>query len=145
MTSEVLYDPLSARKFNLYYIHKGSKALVVTVTISIDANGDELCILKQEPTVVPDHVGSPDALSPHKGLYFDKSCRDGGVQFLAMPLRHLTPQGPSRALRMFLSYKEFKWVSQANEIDVDEASGRVIIWGWDRKSQEAKIFVGDLV
>lgn len=146
MTSETLYDPLSAKEFDLYYINKGNRSVVVAVTIPVDVIDDgPLPVLKQESTVVPDHLKAPDAFSPQKGLYFDKAWKDGGVHYLVMPLKNLASQGPRKALRMFVSRGEFKQASEANEMDVDEATGRVIIWGWDRKAQETKIFVGDLV
>ena len=146
LASEVLYDPLSAREFDLYYINRGNQSVLVTVTIPIDADVDGgHSFSKQESTTVLNQLQSPDAFSFHKGLYFDMAWKDGGVHYLVMPLKNLASNGPSKALRMFLSHGEFKQVSEAKEIDVDEATGRVIVWRWDRKAQETRIFVGDLV
>jgi len=46
---------------------------------------------------------------------------------------------------MFVSYTELGYRPQTTEIDMDEATGRVVIWGWDKQAHETKIFVGDLV
>ena len=47
---------------------------------------------------------------------------------------------------MFVSYADFVppgW--ETIEVDMGEATGWVVVWGWDNVAQELEIFVGDLV
>ena len=47
---------------------------------------------------------------------------------------------------MVAAYEEHRSHPAQNvEVDMDEATGRVIIWRWDANAFETKIFVGDLV
>jgi len=48
---------------------------------------------------------------------------------------------------MSVPFEELKFERppKTSEMDMDEATGRVVIWGWDEDACEARIFVGDLV
>jgi len=77
----------------------------------------------------------------------DKALLDDKLDILVIPLDDLVLEDGRGALRMLVSYKElkFKFRPLTIEMDMDEATGRVIIWGWDKNAYETKIFVGDLV
>ena len=145
MASETIHDPLSAREFDLYYARRGIDSRVVTLTIPIDISDDEVPIPRIRSAIIPKNVGGSDALSFYKDLYFDKAYKDDGVYYLVVPLKSLVLQGLSKALRMFMPCEEFEQISQAHEVEMDEATGRVIAWGWNYETQEAEVFVGDLV
>ena len=152
MTSEVLYDPLSAQEFNLYYVSEGITSQVITVTLPINASYDDpapesvdLPVLKQNLTVVESHGRGLEVPFCLKGLFFDKSREGDGVRFLVMPMKDLALHGPRRALQIFVSCKELGRASQLIEINMDEATGRVVIWGWDKEAREAVVFIGDVV
>ena len=150
MTGEVLYDPLTAQEFNLYYSFRIPTSQVVTVTVPINAAYDnlasksaELPAPKQNTALVQCHVETADC---QKGLYFGKSCKKDGVHLLVMPLKDIALRGPEKALRMFVSWEEFEQPArQMVEVDMDEATGRVVVWLWDRDTRAVKIFFGDLV
>ena len=154
MASEVLYDPLSTRKFNLYYLENGIPSKVVVVTIPTTANdhGDPTSssggspALSQRTIGLIKHFEALSGLSFHKGLYVSKAHENDAVCYAIGSLKGLTTQTRERVLRMSVPRKEFGGaVPQAEEMDMDEATGRVIIWGWDREVQGTKVFVGDLV
>lgn len=144
MESEALYGPHSAREFDLYYLERSFMWRVTTLTIPIDPGDNQIPI---HSTTVPLHVLDPDTPFFHKRLYFYKSCEDDGALYLVAPLKDFALRDQVKVLRMFVSREEFEKVldSEVNEIDVDEATGRVIIWRWDSEAQEVKLFVGDLV
>lgn len=154
MTSEVIYDPLSAREFDLYFIRRGWTTQMVTVTIPIDlsdddkddssSKSDELPVLKQEPTLGQNSEPWDSAATLYQnGLYIGGDCEVGGSSYLVAPLKVLASRGPRMLLRLFVSHEELPGVSQ--EVEIDEATGRVVIWEWDMKARETKMVVGDLV
>ena len=150
MTSEALYDPLAAQKFNIYYSFGGSTPQVLTTTIPINTAYDDLASKSAElPTprqnraLTQCHAKSPFC---QKGLYFSKNCESYGIHLLVIPLKDIASRGPEKALQTFVSYADFVrpgW--QTIEVDMDEATGRVVMWVWDNVGQELKIFVGDFV
>ena len=62
-----------------------------------------------------------------------------------MPLDDLFLGGGREALWMSVTYKELRDCKKTVDMDMDEATGRVIIWGWEMCTYETKVFVGDLV
>ena len=46
---------------------------------------------------------------------------------------------------MTVSYRELTNHTRTTEVDMNEATGRVVIWGWDRDTGETKVLVGNLV
>ena len=159
MTSEPIHNPLSAHELNvsLYYASRGATSPVLTVTVPINTSdhdpfseSTELPVPKEHLTI-HDHANGSDLPICRNGLYFDK-VRVGdhfGVDFLVMPLRDFAPQGQNqKPFRVFVSYEEDlggRTGMQTIEIDMDEATGRVVIWGWEPEAQETRVFVGDLV
>ena len=117
---------------------------MITVTIPLNIGNDEPPILKQNSTTLPQCIEGLDLLSAQKGLYIEKAPESDGVYYLVMPLKYLASQHPRRFLPIFVSREEFNQVSHV-DLAMDEATGRVIVWGWDEEAQETKIFVGDLV
>ena len=145
MASETIHDPLSAQKFELYYAREGINSHVTTLTIPIDISDDKILIPGERSATIPKCNGGSDPLSFYKDLYFDKVCKNDGVYYLIVPLKNLTLRGLGGVLRMFVPFEEFEKISRAHEAEMDGATGRVIIWGWNYDTQEAEIFVGDLV
>lgn len=155
MTSETLYDPPSAQQFSLHYVCKRhgiqEKPFAITVTVPINTGGDSASkstgppALKQKSTPLQTHRWGSVGFSCRKGLHLDKALQSDKFHILVTPLDDLVLEGGRKALRMFVPYKELKHFSQTIEMDMDEATGRVIIWGWDKDAYETKIFVGDLV
>ena len=151
--SETVYNPQSAREFDLHYVLHGPPPRVVTVTVPIntgDNSGDEhvyepdeLPALKQEVVVVEKYGEKTTELRCHKELYFDMTWSREGVQYMAMPLKNLPLRGPNNIICMSVSREEFKRLTP--QMDMDEASGRVVFWGCDEHRRETKILVGNLV
>jgi hypothetical protein len=153
-TSEVVYDPLSAREFDIYY---GTSLQVTTVTVPIntsygygDGDGlasksDRLPVLKREVAITQGNAEGPGSSSYIEGFHIVKADKDHGAYFVVTPLKGLTSEGPRKVLRMFVSRERFEQISDPTEMAIDEATGRVVIWVWDRNALETKIFIGDLV
>jgi len=157
-TSEALHDPPSAQEVNLHYVCKDrlvqAEPFVITVTIPINTTNDEFAsnpteppTLKQKTTPVENHGRRSAGFSCQKGLHSDKALLVDKLDILVTPLDDLVLESGRGVLRMFVSYKElgFKFRPLTIEMDMDEATGRVIIWGWDKDAYETKVFVGDLV
>lgn len=148
MTGEAVYDPLSAREFRLYYISVGSDVIIVTIPINF--NDQDLVPEPAEPPVrcqtwLIFHTREKSLEIPflQNGSYHcNTPCEDTGIYFAVKPLKDI---GLGMSLEMFVSYEELGRPLQTVQIYADEGSGRVVIWGWDVKAQETKIFVGDLV
>jgi len=145
LVSEVIYDSLSPRELNLYYL-RGSTPLATIINIAINTSEGELTVSEQNPSIA---LNASDILSPNKGLYFDNhmNSSDDGVHYTVIPLKDFTLRDPRKILQMFVSPEEFGQASQpinvdSQRIDVDEATGRVIIW---EGLLDSKLFVGDLV
>ena len=157
MTSEALYDPSSAQEVNLHYFCRQllapAEPLVATITMPISTDGDpasestEPPLLKIKETLIRRHGRDSAGTSCRKGLHSDKALLNDGLDILVTPLDDLVLKDGKGTLRMSVPYKEFgfKWSPQTVEIDMDEATGRVVVWGWDRDACETKIFVADLV
>lgn len=145
MAGEAIHDPTFAREFSLHYVCRLLAARAITITIPINTNGDiaEPPALKQKITPIKNHGRYSDGVSCQKGLHFDMVYGGGGVDYLVTPLKDLASESKARTLRMSVPYTELKHSSRTNKIDMDEATGRVVIWGWDKG--ETKVFVGDLV
>ena len=154
-TCETLYDPSSAQEFNLHYVCRGriveAGPFTVTVTIPINAKDDstsksiELPALKRKSTPAQSHGWSPAGFSCQKGLHSDVTLLDDALDILITPLDDLGLEGGRGALRILLSYEELGCLPQAIGVDMDEATGRVVIWGLDENLRDTKVFVGDLV
>ena len=67
-----------------------------------------------------------------------------GLEALVTPLNDLVLEGGRGALRISVPLKELRRCSGIG-MDMDEATGRVVIWGWDEDTHRTKVFVGDLV
>ena len=155
MTGEALYDPSSARGVNLHYICRersiGEGPFVVTVTVPIN-NDDSVpeprsTILEQKFTVLWNYGWVSSGMSCTNGLHANTTLLEDKVEILVTPLDDLVLEDGRRTLRIPVSYQEFgfKFPPQTIEVDMDEITGRVIIWGWDKDARQTKIFVGDLV
>ena len=129
---EIIYDPLSTREFGLY---RGHRTGVDTYIMSLDTSNDEILLPELTSTIYLDQVHDQDTLSTLKGLYIHKAQREGEVYYLVMPMKKPVVPAPRGPLRMFVSREEFERISEANEIDIDEATGRVIIRGWEDEGQ----------
>jgi len=154
MTSEALYDPPSTQEFYLHYFCQERVAYSdpFTVTLTVPTNLKrayelaELPGFKQKSTPVRQHGRNSVGFSCQKGLHFDKALQGGRIDILATPLDDLVLEGGRRALRVPVPYEEHRSHPVRNvEVDMDEATGRVVVWRWDGNACETKIFVGDLV
>ena len=152
IAGEVLYDPLSAQEFNLYYVSRGLTSQVNAVTIPINITDQDLVlksteppVLEQKSTIIEIDAKDPEMPFCRNGLYFDKYCEDVGIHFYVIPLKAFAMQDSRGILGIFLSHKELEQTLQMIEIDMDEVTGRVLVWGWEKEAQETRIFVGDLV
>lgn len=147
--SETLYDQLSVQKFDLYFHERADMSRVITVTVPINIwDYDDLAAPtpKQESTIVRTHVEASDAISLDKGLYFSRTCKGGRVDYLVSPLRGIASGEQEKVLRISISREDLsRAISLPSEIDIDEATGRVVMCAWDKRAQEPKIFVRDLV
>jgi hypothetical protein len=155
MTGEALYDPTTAQEFNLHYVcrerNPQSEHSAITVTIPISANDEpasgstEPSTLKQKSTSIRHHLRDSVGFSCQKGLHFEKAFSTEGLDILVTRLDDLALVGRGEALRMSVRYKGLGYRPRTIEIDMDEATGRVVFWGWDKDADETKVFVGDLV
>lgn len=155
VTGETLYDPPTAQGFNLHYVFRECNAQpeprAITVTIPIDINDDpasgptEPPTLRRKLTSIRHHLKDSTEFSCQKGLHFEKAFLTEGLDILVTRLDDLTLEGGGEALRMFVRYKRLGYRPRTIEIDMDETTGRVVFWGWDKDAYETKVFVGDLV
>lgn len=147
--SEALYNQISVQKFGLYFLERSSTSRVITVTVPIniwDYDDPAAPIPKQESTIVRTGVGILDGIFLDKGLYFSKTSKSGSVDYLISPLRDLASGEQGKALRISISREDLSQdLSLPSEIDIDEATGRVVICAWDKRAQQSKLFVRDLV
>lgn len=152
MTSEALFDPLSAPQFNLYYLSMFSEVTTVTVPIDFSDNAidfasrpDEPPILEYRTTIIQGNANDRETSFSHRGLHFIRTCDATGVRFLVRPLKNIASQDQRKVLQMFVSYQELGQVPDTTEIDMDEVTGRVVIWGWNMQAQETRVLIGNLV
>ena len=152
MTSEVLYEPLSAGGFELYYVSIGLSSRLIAVTVPISEAYDlafrpgEQPILRQTSAIVQVRGDVWETVFCHKGWYFNKSFAGiRAFKFTVIPLKNIASCRLRKALHMFVGFEELEQITQTIEIDMDEATGRVVIWGWNSEKQETSVFVGDLV
>ena len=147
--SESVYDPHSARAFDLYYV-SGAASQVTTVTVPINTDEDdpalkpgELPALKQESTVIEDGREGRDTFGCGcKALHVRRLSGSDGETYVVVPLKKPPLRGSGGALWMFVHREELDLNPQ---LDIDEATGRVVIWGWDMAAQETRVFIGSLV
>ena len=85
--------------------------------------------------------------SCRNGLHSDKALLIDKLGVLVTPLDDLVLEDGRGALRMSVPLEELKFERPPKTfgMDMDEATGRVVIWGWEEDACETKIFVGDLV
>ena len=156
MTSEAPSDPSSAQGANLHYVCReraiGEGPFAITVTVPINNNDPApgptgRIILKHKFTAMQNYGWDSSALSCTNGLHSNKAILKDRIEILVTPLDDLVLEDGRGTLRMSASYQElgFKWPPRTIDMDMDELTGRVIIWGWDKDAYETKVFVGDLV
>ena len=157
MTGEALHDPSFAHEFNLHFIceehptQMGPVVTTVTIPINTDRNAapnpTEKPELKYTSTDLQEHVGELFGFSCQKGLHLDRGLEDEKFRILVTPLDDLVSEGGRGTLRVLLSDDPLEFDLRRCGVDMDDASGRVIIWEWDKGEYkyESKIFIGDLV
>lgn len=125
---------------------------MTTVTVPINLRdsfaASELPPLKQKlsPLAHADTWRRPIWFSCQGALHFDVFLwEDPRLEVLVTPLKDLGLKGGKKTLRMIVSFAELEGCTKTIKADMDEATGRVVIWGWDRQTYQRKIFVGDLV
>jgi len=158
MTSESLQDSPSAQELNVNLYYVGGKnfaqiePFVTAVTIPINTKGGFISrstkprAVKQKSTPVRNHGGSTVCLSCRKGLHFDVATGVyPSLHILVTPLNDLGSEGGRKALRMSVSFEDLVECWLTIKVDMDEVTGRVVVWGWDSSKFGTKVFVGDLV
>ena len=156
MTGEALCDPPSAQGFNLHYVCEKHAAGVdpFAATIKIPMNiqdglapeSTESPEFERRSTLIRSHGWRSVRFFGRKGLHSDITIYDNKADILVTSLNDLGREGRGKALHMIASFEGFHgWESIG--MDMDEATGRVVIWGWDKVRDQAGpgIFVGDLV
>lgn len=158
MTGEALYDPRSAQGFDLHYygLQKSADELSVT-TIAVPINLKDSFVafgstksppLKQRSSSLSHgDTRRPIWFSCQGALHFSVFLGEDPrlLEVLVTPLNDHGLEGGRGTLRMIVSFAELECCTRAIKADMDEATGRVVIWGWDRNTHQRKIFVGDLV
>ena len=98
-------------------------------------------------TGLQNHVGESFGFSSQNGLHLDSGLEDEKFEILVTPLDDLVSEGGRGTLRVLLSNEGFEFDLKKCWVDMDGASGQVIIWRWDKEEYKykSKIFVGDLV
>ena len=153
---ETVRDSPSAQDFNLYYVSEKrfspASPSVTTVTVPINTEGGsiskstELPTIKKKLTEAPNHGEATAWFSCRKGLHFDVAHSNAPpLHVLVTPLNALGSEGGRKALRMTVPFEEPGEFMPEIGMDMDEATGRVVIWGWDSMAYKSKIFVADLV
>ena len=156
MTSEAFYDPISTQELNLHYVcHNrvaNAEPFATTVTIPIYIKNDpphkltEPPALEQKSNPIQHHRQGSVGSSCQKGLlHSDKAIQNEKLDILVTPLDDLVLEGGRGALRISIPHEELKCHPQDVKMDMDEATGRIVIWGWNGDPYETKILVGDLV
>lgn len=155
VTSEALHDPRSAQEFNLHYICAGhphhTNRFAITVTIPINLKGNfasrsaEPPAPKQKLTQVQRNGSYTARFFNREGFPLDAVIQGDEINILATLLDDLVLEDGKGTLRVSVPYEEFKERLRAAVVDVDEASGRIVIWGRKRHAYETQVFVGDLV
>ena len=160
MTSEALHDPSPAQEFNLHFIcggrfiqtndstliERGPFAATVTIPINF-TDCDPSSESAEQPA--PRHkvtrlqnTRKSIGFSCQNGLHMDRGLENGELEIVVTPLDDLVLEGGRGALRMLLSNEGLKFDLRRWGVDMDDTTGRVIIWG---HNGESEIFVGDLV
>ena len=85
--------------------------------------------------------------SCQRGLRVENALLNDKLGILVTRLDDLVLEGRRGTLRMSVPYKDLKFEAspQTTEVEMDGATGRVLVWGWDKDACETKIFVVDLV
>jgi hypothetical protein len=73
-----------------------------------------------------------------------KRC-NGILEIWVTPLEYVAQVGERGRLWMSVSMAELQMDPDWLGVAVDEATGRVVLWGWDRRLLVTKIYVADLV
>jgi len=157
-TSEPLYNPPPARGLNLHYVYRGhhreNGPFVTTVTIPI--NTADGFASKSTPPPALERKSTPIQNFAHEGWFY---CGEGLHFELARPREDLqlgilvtalngpVLEGRRKSIQILvaLSLEEIRDSAWRVVVDMDEATGRVVLWGWDCGDKEAKILIGDLV
>ena len=150
MTNEIIHDPHSVQGLDLYYIDK-TTSQVITVTVPINTDDDEanqapepggLPALERESMFIGEGWpgwGTYDCCN--KGLHVRRFFSNE-LTYVVVALKNLASRSLGDVLWMSVDHEGF----EGPMVDVDEASGRVILSGdRDRNTQETRIFVGNLV
>ena len=155
MASGALHDRPFAQEFYLHYVYRTRNLAVriITVTVIISTNvkdgpaseSIEPPVLRQKSTPLQRYESGSFGLSCRKGLHFNIVPRRDRLEILATPLDNLILEGGRGTLWMRVQCKELRDCTLSTKMDMDEATGRVVIWGWDKKEGKTKVFVGDLV
>ena len=163
-SAEVFYDPsLPDHRFNIHLLyqmeHSDPWTYMGLITLNIDPSNSspaspESSTSKRIATRFP-IIGLPVMSTIHSGVYRSGTrLRDVGLDIWVTPLETLSSsqasgdrngQGP---LWMFVSNDDLEHDLEWENVDLDEASGRVFVWGpgyrW-KTPPETRIFVGELI
>ena len=157
-TSETLYKPPSAEGFSLHYVYRdyylGTQLFAATL-ILVNTTEDGFTSKSTGPPVL-ERKSTPirnfrqgSWFSHRKGLHMELARPRGSLHLsiLVTPLDGPVSEGRRKSIRILvaLPLEEVRDSTWKVAVDMDEATGRVAIWGWDCGDDEATIFIGDLV
>ena len=157
VTGEALCDPPSAQGFNLHYVCGKRVAEIdpfaATIKIPMDIQDSlapestQSLELERKSAPIRNHRWSSVKFFCRKGLHSDIALHDNKVEILVTSLNDLGWEGRGKALWMIAPFEELADCAGSIGMDMDEATGWVVIWGWDKfQYQEGTgILVGDFV
>lgn len=143
--SKPFYNPIVSDEFTLgFFCEACPEAVVIAVTV----NPPSL----ETPT-------DPGRLRMTTGRYRNSiigfghreylrsvvECCDDRLEVWVTHLEYVAQVGERERLWMSVSMAELQMDPVWLGVDVDEVTGRVILWGWDKRMLVTKIYVADLV
>ena len=163
-SAEVFYDPsLPDHRFNIHLLYQTERydpwTYMELITLKIDPSdpspaSPESPTSKRVVTRFP-ITGLPVMSTIHPGVYRSGTrLRDDGLDIWVTPLEDPPSSQAGRerfgqgSLWVFVSNDDLEQDLEWENVDLDEASGRVFVWGpgyrW-KTPPETRIFVGELV
>ena len=163
-SAEVFYDPsLPGDRFNIHLLnwkgHSDPKTYMDLITLNIDPSDPSPAspesrtserIVSRFPV-----AGLPATSTIYPGVYRSGTrLREDGLDIWITPLEDISSSqarglgGRQDSFWMFVSNDDLEHDLEWESVDLDEASGRVFVWGpgfrW-KTPPETRIFVGELV
>ena len=159
-SAEVFYDPsLPDHRFNIHLLYWMGHCDMGLITLNIDPSDPSPASpesLASQRIVSRFRItGLPVMSTIHPGVYrAGTDLRDGGIYIWVTPFEDLSSsqargdRGGQGPLWVFISNDDLEHDLEWENVDLDEASGRIFVWGpgfrW-KTPPETRIFVGELI